>query len=62
MADDAKIERVSRAICTAQGEDPEKIVSIPSRVMGANSFSAPQWRKHVRKAEIYIAAFEAMNA
>jgi hypothetical protein len=61
MADEAKIERVARAICVAQGEEPDRTVNIPQRSTGM-SFAGPQWRKHAHKAEIYIAAFEAMNA
>jgi hypothetical protein len=61
MADEAKIERVARAMCVARGEDPDKTVAIPGRATGF-SFADKQWRKHALKAEIFIAAHEALNA
>lgn len=61
MASDAKVERVARALCKANDEDPDKLVSIPGRVRENKNFNGPQWQKHAQEARDYIAAFEALN-
>ena len=64
MIDLARLEKVARAICIELGEDPDKIASISAQFKpGARTktVSAPQWKKHIGKAQIHIAAHDALT-
>jgi hypothetical protein len=65
---DPRIERVARAICQAEGEDPDAEhlthENETTRVGGAferRQRSIPNWQDYVKEATKFVAAFDALN-
>jgi len=54
---DAEIEAVARAICDADGHDPNHIVMLQWRDK-LPSINGPQWKKYISKSEAAIAALD----
>jgi hypothetical protein len=62
---DPRIEKIARAICASLDENPDKLVSIAAHFAPGGrtkNVAGPQWHKHIRKAQIHIAAHDALNA
>ena len=70
MSVDARIERVARAMCAADGRAPDAEVSGPSNAFvvqrhrggpgSGTEFYGPCWETYARKARLFIAAYEAL--
>ncbi len=63
MIERDRIEKVARAICKELGENPDHTVAISAQFAPgapAKSVKGPQWHKHIRKAQIHIAAHDAL--
>jgi|HubBroStandDraft_6_1064221.scaffolds.fasta_scaffold207909_4 hypothetical protein len=65
---DQRIERVARAICQAEGEDPDAEhlthENETTRVGAAYQFgpkSIPNWHDYKKEATKFVAAFDALN-
>jgi hypothetical protein len=65
---DPRIERVARAICLAEGEDPDAehlTHEHETTKVGATHQrgpkSIPNWRDYVKEATKFVAAFDALN-
>jgi hypothetical protein len=57
-----KIEKVARAICTANGHDPDETMKADVFDEDAAFHGKPYWRKFEKDARIFIAAQEAFTS
>ena len=71
MASAERVERVARAMCVAEGNDPDlKVYGLQAEFIEpehegsgiATQFHGSQWRKYGKRALIFIAAFDALQA
>jgi hypothetical protein len=67
---DERLERVARAMCTADGRDPDQTVDGPPegfinlqhRGSGVTTvFFGPQWETYHRQARAFLAGFDELN-
>ena len=67
MADEDRIARVARALCAADGNDPEAMIEIGMDLVeeaGGERYHdvvAPAWTTYTREARRFIAAARAMG-
>ena len=67
MADEDRIARVARALCAADGNDPEAMIEIGMDLVeeaGSERYHdvvAPAWTTYMGEARRYIAAARAMG-
>ena len=67
MSDEDRIERVARALCAADGHDPEEPVYVGSETIEADGVEhyrevvAPAWTTYTGEARRFVAAMRAMG-
>ena len=67
IIDEGRIERVARALCAADGHDPEERVYVGSETIGTDGADhyrevlAPAWTTYVGEARRFVAAMRAMG-
>jgi len=65
----SRLERVCRAICTEEGQDPDETIILTSLPASDNLSRArggvdpgrrgPQWKKHEARARLFLAQLDA---
>lgn len=60
---DPRIEKVARALCKHEGEEPDKPVSNAGGIqdLGGNAEKYPRWHDYREKAAAFIVMHEAIN-
>lgn len=67
MSDEDRIERVARALCAADGHDPEEPIHVGSETVEADGVEhyrevvAPTWTTYTSEARRFVAAMMAMG-
>lgn len=57
-----KVEKVARAICAANGDEPDKTLKADVFDVDSPFNGKPYWRKYEKEARVFLAAQEALAA